>query len=96
MEMYKMIEAKKDDILLIAARHGARNVRLIGSMARREAGSNSDIDLLVEIEPGRTLLDHAALIMELEEFLGRKVDVASDRGLRARVRDRVLEEAVPL
>jgi len=96
MEMYKMIEAKKDDILLIAAKHGARNVRLIGSMARREAGSNSDIDLLVEIEPGRTLLDRAALIMELEEFLGRKVDVASDRGLRARVRDRVLEEAVPL
>ena len=96
MDMYKMIEAKKDDILRIAAKHGALNVRVIGSTARREASSESDIDLLVELELGRTLLDHAALILELQEFLGRKVDVASDRGLRARVRDRVLEEAVPL
>jgi predicted nucleotidyltransferase len=79
-----------------AAQHGARNVRVFGSVARGEAGEKSDIDFLVELEPGRSLLDHAALLVELEELLGHRVDVVTERGLRPRVRDRVLREAVAL
>jgi predicted nucleotidyltransferase len=71
-------------------------VRIFGSVARGEAKLGSDVDVLVDLEPGRSLLDHAALMLELEELLRCKVDVATERGLRARVRDRVLREAVPL
>ena len=90
------ISGKRVDILRVAAAHGARNVRVFGSVARGESGSESDIDLLVEFEPGRSLLDHAALQIELEALLGRRVDVASERGLRPRIRERVLREARPL
>jgi predicted nucleotidyltransferase len=96
MDIYKLIEEKRENILAIASKHGARNVRIIGSVARREADPDSDLDLLVELETGTTLLDHAALIQDLETLLRCKVDVASDRGLRERVKDRVLQEAVPL
>ena len=84
------------DILRLADRHGARNVRVFGSVARGEADERSDIDLIVEFEPDRSLLDHAALCLELQEQLGRKVDVVSDRGIKPRIRERVLKEAVPL
>jgi len=87
---------EREAILRVAARHGAGNVRVIGSVARNEANESSDIDLLVTFEPGTTLMDHAALVTELEELLGCKVDVASDRVLRPRVRQRVLNEAVAL
>jgi predicted nucleotidyltransferase len=90
------IRGKRVEILRVAAAHGARNVRVFGSVARGDSGSESDIDLLVEFEPGRSLLDHAALQIELEALLGRRVDVASERGLRPRVRERVLREAQPL
>ncbi len=83
-------------ILQVAGRFGARNVRVIGSVARGEAGPESDLDLLVDLEEGRSLLDHAALMIELEKLLGCKVDVAIEQGLRPRLRDRVLGEAVPL
>jgi hypothetical protein len=83
-------------ILRIAGKHGASNVRVFGSVARGQADSTSDIDLLVDLEPGRSLLDHAALILELESLLGRKVDVATEKALRGRVRDHVLREARPL
>jgi hypothetical protein len=96
MNLESLLEEKRDAILAAAARHGARNVRVFGSVARGEADEQSDIDLLVELEPGRTLFDHAALIEELRELLGCRVDVVSDRGLKSRVRDRVLSEAVPL
>lgn len=96
MDVYQLIEIKREEILATARRYGAGNVRLIGSVARREAGPQSDVDLLVELEPDRTLLDHAALIEALEALLEVKVDVASDRGLRQRVKERVLAEAVPL
>ncbi len=75
---------------------GARNVRLFGSVVRGEADDKSDVDLLVTLDENTTLLNHAALIEDLEELLGRKVDVASDRGLRPRIKDRVLSEAVTL
>jgi len=96
MGIAEVLRAKREEILRIAAQHGARNVRIFGSVARGEAKLDSDVDVLVDLEPGRSLLDHAALMLELEELLRCKVDVATERGLRARVRDRVLREAVPL
>lgn len=90
------IRARRGEILAIAARHGARNVRIFGSVARGDACPGSDVDILVELEPGRTLLDHAALLLELEALLGCKVDVVTTPGLRPRIRDRVLREAVAL
>lgn len=96
MRIQELLKAKRNEILELTAKHGATKVRLIGSVARREETPESDIDFLVEMEYGRSLLDHAALILDLEALLGRKVDIASDRGLRPRVRERVLKEAVPL
>jgi predicted nucleotidyltransferase len=96
MNLNDLLKSRRVEILQIAAKHGAHNVRVFGSVARGDADSQSDIDLLVEFERGTTLLGHAALIQELEELLGVKVDVVSDRGLRERVRDRVLNEAVAL
>jgi hypothetical protein len=88
-----ILQARRDEILQIAAQHGARNVRVFGSVARGAADAQSDVDLLVDLEPGRSLLDHAALMLELEALLHRKVDIATERGLRQRIRDRVLAEA---
>jgi predicted nucleotidyltransferase len=96
MGIQELLKAKRNEILDLTAKHGATKVRLIGSVARREETQESDVDFLVEMESGRSLLDHAALILDLEALLGRKVDIASDRGLRPRVRERVLREAVPL
>ena len=96
MAIDELLKAKRDDILRIATKHGAHNVRIFGSVARGEAGPDSDVDVLVDLEPGRSLLDHAALMIELEQLLGRRVEVATERGLRARLRDRVLREAVRL
>lgn len=96
MGIQELLKAKRNEILGLTAKHGATKVRLIGSVARKEDTQESDIDFLVEMEPGRSLLDHAALILDLEALLGRKVDIASDRGLRPRVRERVLKEAIPL
>jgi predicted nucleotidyltransferase len=96
MGIDELLKAMREEILRIAARHGARNLRVFGSVARGDADEQSDIDLLVEMEPGRSLLDHAALWLELQELLGRKVDVVSERGIKPRIRSRVLAEAVPL
>ena len=96
MGIAEILKGKREEIFRIAARHGAHNVRIFGSVARGEAMSDSDLDVLVDLEPGRSLFDHAGLLLELEEFLGCKVDVITERGLRPRVRDRVLREAVPL
>ena len=96
MDINALLQNKRKEILSIAAQHGARNVRVFGSVARGEAGPESDVDFLVELEPGRSLLDHAALLLDLEQLLGRKVDVATERSLKERIRVRVLREAVPL
>ena len=96
MTIRERLTEKRAEVLRVAERHGARNVRLIGSVARGEARADSDLDILVELEQGRSLLDHAALMIELEALLGCKVDVATEQGLRPRVRDRVLAEAVAL
>jgi predicted nucleotidyltransferase len=96
MGIDRILREKREDILRIAAKHGARNVRVFGSVARGEADESSDLDLLVEMEPGRSLLDHAALWVELREVLGVEVDVVSERGIKPRIRHRILGEAVPL
>jgi predicted nucleotidyltransferase len=96
MDINALLQKKREEILYIAAQHGARNVRVFGSVARGEAGPGSDVDFLVELEPGRSLLDHAALLLDLEQLLGRKVDVVTERSLKERIRVRVLREAVPL
>lgn len=96
MGIEELLGSKREEILRIAAKHGARNVRVFGSVARGEADDKSDIDLIVGFEAGRSLLDHAALWIELQDLLGCKVDVVSDRGIKARIRERVLREAVPL
>ncbi len=88
--------SKRDQILKIAAKRGAKRIRLFGSAARGDSGPTSDVDFLVDFEPGRSLLDQGGLLMDLQELLGCKVDVVSERGLRPRYRERVLREAVPL
>lgn len=96
MMIEQQLKEKRQEILRLAAEHGALNVRVFGSVARGEADETSDIDLLVSFQPGRSLLDHAGLWLALQELLGCKVDVVSEGGLKPRVRDRVLKEAVPL
>lgn len=91
-----ILRREREQILRIAARFGASNVRVFGSVARGDADAESDIDFLVSLEPGRTLFDLGGLLMALQELLGCRVDVVTDDGLRDRVRDRVLKEAVPL
>jgi len=96
MGIEELLKAKRAEILRIAAQHGARNVRVFGSVARGEAGAESDVDFLVEMEPGRSLLDIGGLLMDLQDLLGCNVDVVTEKGLRERIRARVLHEAVPL
>jgi len=91
-----LIRGKRAEILRIAAEHGARNLRVFGSAARGEDEASSDIDLLVDFDPGTSLLTHARLIVALEDLLGRKVDVAPEKSLKQRLRDRILSEALPL
>ena len=92
----ELLASKRDEILRIAAKYGACNVRVFGSVARGEAGPESDVDLLVELEPGRSLLDHVALLQDLEDMLLRKVDVVNEKALHHSIRDRVLREATPI
>lgn len=96
MTVEERLQAKRQEVLRVAAKHGARNVRVFGSVARGEADAESDIAFLVELEPGRTLFDLGGLQYELEQLLGCRVDVVTERGLKARIRDRVLQEAMLL
>ena len=92
----EFLNSKREEILLIAARRGARSVRVFGSAARGDATPDCDIDFLVDLEPGRSLLDLGGLLVDLQALLGRPVDVVTEAGLRERIQQRVLEEAVPL
>ena len=96
MGIQELLKAKREEILHIAARHGAYNVRVFGSVARGDARPESDVDFLVDLEPGRSLLDLGGLLVDLQELLARNVDVITERGLRERIRDRVLKEATAL
>ena len=96
MALEALLGQKREDVLRIADTYGARRVRVFGSVARGEADAQSDVDFLVELDPGRSLLDLGGLQFELEGLLGRSVDVVTERGLKARIRERVLREAVPV
>ncbi len=88
--------ARRDEILRLANQRGARDVRVFGSVARGEANESSDLDLLVAWESGRSLLDHAGLVQDLQELLGVKVHVGTEKSQHWYVRDRILREATPL
>jgi len=90
------VKAKREEILRIAAQYGATNIRLFGSRARGDARSDSDVDFLVDMPSGCSLLDVGRLVMDLQDVLGCKVDVVEPEGLHWYIRDRVLKEAVPL
>ena len=92
----KLIEKYTDEIRRIAREHGAKRLRIFGSQATRTATDTSDLDLLVEFDPGRDLLDLIGLKQDLEELLGSKVDVMTEGSLTPYLRDRILEEARPL
>ena len=96
MKRIELIKLKRPEILRLAARHGAYNIRLFGSVARSEADSRSGVNLLVDLEPGRSLLDLGGLLMDMQELLGCPVDVVTEKGLRPRIRERVLQEAIPI
>lgn len=96
MTAANLLSTHRDEILAIAERYGARNVRVFGSVARGEADDASDIDFLVDMETGRSLFDLGGLLVDLRELLGRDVDVVTVRGLKERIRERVLAEAVAL
>ena len=96
MDVDQLLQEKRAAILHLAAKHGARNVRVFGSVARHEANEQSDIDFLVDMEPGRSLMDQGGLLMDLRELLGREVDVVTEKGLYWLLRRRILKEARPL
>ena len=89
------LRTRREEILRIAAARGAHNVRVFGSVARGEAGPDSDVDLLVDLDPERTLLDLSGLILDLQETLGREVDVV-ESGRPSRIADRIQREALLL
>ena len=95
-DIYTLVAEKRSEILAVAERHGATNVRVFGSVARREARPDSDLDLLVTFGPSASLLDLIGLEQELADLLGVPVEVASDRGLKDRIRATVMQEAAPL
>lgn len=96
MTVTEALQEHREEIIELATKHGATDVRVFGSAARREADELSDIDFLVRMMPGRSLFDLGALLMDLQDLLGRRVDVVTERGLRPRMRERVLRDAVPV
>jgi uncharacterized protein len=92
-----LVGQKRRDVPRIAGKYGARRVRVFGSVARGDADAQSDVDFLVDLDPGRSLLDLGGLQFELEALLGCQVDVVTERGhLQPRIRERVPREAVPV
>lgn len=96
LAMEKPLQELQADIARISQAHGARNVRVFGSVGRGEEAESSDLDLLVDMSEGRTLFDLIALSNELEDALGIEVDVVTERGLSPYLRERILSEAVAL
>ena len=91
-----LIKEKKEEILKLAGSYGASNIRIFGSVARGDETELSDIDFLVDLDPGRTLLDLGGLFMDLKELLGCEVDVVTEKALKENIREKVLSEALQL
>jgi len=96
MDIGQVLRDKRDEIQRIASRHGAANIRIFGSVARGDAGPESDVDLLIDVGAQTSSWFPAGLIIDLENLLGRKVEVVTERGLDPHIREHVLREAVPL
>ncbi|MCJ7825437.1 MAG: nucleotidyltransferase family protein [Anaerolineales bacterium] len=96
MDIHSLLEEKREEIKALAAHYGVRKLRVFGSAARGDTTSASDIDFLVELEPGRSVMDLGGLLMDLQDLLGCDVDVVTERSLRPRIREKVLNEARPL
>jgi hypothetical protein len=92
----EILKSKRGEILALATQRGIKNLRVFGSVARGQAGPDSDVDFLVDIEPGRTYLDMGAFLMDLQDLLDRKVDLVTERALHASIKSQILKEAVPL
>jgi predicted nucleotidyltransferase len=96
MELDQILREKKDDILKIASKHGAENIRIFGSTMRESRRPESDLDLLVDVKPVHSPWFPASFMVELEEILGLKVDIVTPDALHWYIRDRILKEARPL
>ena len=97
MNINQLIQEKREEIITIAAKHGASNLRIFGSVARGEADENSDLDLLIDYDSKkRSPWFPLRLIRELETLLGCKVDIVTEQGLKDRIKERILKEAIPL
>ena len=96
MGIAEIIQGKKEQILALAAKHGASNIRVFGSVANGTADQDSDIDFLVDLEQDRSLFDLGGLLMDLQQLLNRSVDVVTENGLHWYIKDRILSEAKPL
>ncbi len=96
MNIQELIQGKREEILQLASQHGACNVRIFGSVVRGEADQKSDIDFLVDLGQNLSPWFPVRLIRDLEQLLGRKVDVVTEKGLKERIKERVLQEAQPL
>ena len=96
MGVNELLKGRREEILRLATRHGARNVRVFGSVARGEAGPESDVDFLVETGPVPSSWFPAGLLVDLEDLLGRKVHVLTEGALHPKLKNRILREAVPL
>lgn len=91
-----LLRKQRNDILALAKKRGAEHVRVFGSVIREEENDGSDIDLLVIMQPGRSLLDLVGFNLDLNDLLGREVDVVDEEALSPYIRDRVLSEAIAL
>jgi hypothetical protein len=96
MAIEQTLKQKRDDILKIASRYGAKKIRVFGSVVRGEDRPDSDVDFLVDLEEGRSLMDLGGLLMDLQKLLGRNVDIVTENGLHWYIKDRILHEARPI
>jgi predicted nucleotidyltransferase len=96
MNLKTLLQQKRSIILETAAHYGAYDVRVFGSVARGDSSETSDIDLLVNLEQGRSLMDLGGLLFDLQRLLGVNVDVVTEKGLRPRIREQVIQESIPL
>jgi predicted nucleotidyltransferase len=96
MDISEIIQDRKEQILALADKYGASNVRIFGSVANGTADENSDIDFLVDLEKGRSLFDLGGLLMDLQELFNRKVDVVTENGLHWYIKERIISEAKPI